>query len=289
MKASKSPLRATEYISTGMAPLDEIMGGGIRMRRITQFSGEPSTGKTTTAYMAVAGAQKKGYKVIWFDTEKRFEYDFAESLGVDLDKLELEYENIAEDIFDKTEDWATKNDGLIVIDSIGGLVTRKEFESKNEATFPDAPKLIPAFTRRLVLALCTHPCAALLLNHEKKDFEGRLKVLGGIAIPYHCSTWVRFRRTPKKVMQGDEEISSWVEAKINKGKNFHKTCLLNQMSTGGFDLQAFILEDALYRELIRKDGNSYYIGEEKICVGMPKLREWAAANVSTLEELIKGV
>lgn len=289
MRASQSPLRKNEYISTGIAPLDEIMAGGIRLRRITQFSGAPSTGKTTLAYMCAANAQKKGYKVKWWDVEKRFEYEFAESLGVNLDKLDLEYEGTAEEIFDAMEEWGAKHDGLMILDSVGGLRTKKEAESHNEATFPDAPKLIPAFTRRLTHNICTHDCAALLLNHEKTTFEGKIKVLGGEAIPYHSSNWVRFRRLNKKIMQGDTEIASYVEAKIWKGKYFRKTCELVQMSTGGFDLQAFLVEDAIYRGIIKKEGQSYFIGEEKIARGMGALREWAEANKEQLQELIKGV
>lgn len=275
MNAANSPLRETTYIPTGLTPLDELMGGGIRLRRITQFSGQHSTGKTTIAYMAIANAQKLGYKTKWYDSEKRFEYDFAEALGVNLKKLEFEYKSLAEDIFNDSEAWAANNDGLFVIDSIGGLHTRKEAESTNEATFPDAPKLIPAYIRRLVLNLSLRPCAALLLNHEKIDFEGRLKVLGGVAIPFHSSTWVRFRHTPKKVMEGEREVASWIEATIQKGKHFHQKCLLVQKSTGGFDLEAFILEDALYKNIITKEGNTFSMDGEKLCVGMKQLREMA--------------
>lgn len=265
------------------------MDGGIRMRRITQFSGEHSTGKTTIAYMAVAAAQKQGYKTIWFDTERRFEYDYAEALGVDLDKLEIDIEAIAEDIFDRMEKWAEKHDGLMVLDSVGGLHTRTEAEHDNTATFPDAPKLIPAFVRRLVPKLAMRPCAALVLNHEKITFEGKLKVLGGTAIPYHSSNWVRFRRTPKKVMEGEVEIACYVEASIQKGKNFHQKTLLCQKSTGGFDLDAYLLEEAIYKQVITKEGMTYSLNGEKIAVGGPKLREWADANKEQLQELIKGV
>lgn len=273
MKASDSPLRKITNISTGLAPLDEIMDGGIRMRRITQFSGAPSTGKTTISYMAVAEAQKQGYKTMWFDTEKRFEYDFAEALGVNLKKLEYEYEGIAEDVFEKAIAWASKNDGLVVIDSIGGLHTKKEAESDIAGSYPDAPKLIPIFIRKLVLAICTHDCAVILLNHEKIDFEGRLKVLGGVSIPYHASSWVRFRRTNKKVMSGEVEVATYVEATINKGKNFHAKCELVQNATGGFNMEFVLIDNAIAKGIITKEGNTYSMNGEKLCIGLGKLKQ----------------
>ncbi len=270
--ADKSPLREVKFVSTGLAPLDDIMGGGVRMRRITQFSGDQGTGKTTVSYMIIANAQKAGYKTMWFDTEKRFEYDFAESLGVNLKKLEFSHEKIAEDIFEESLKWAEKNDGVFVIDSIGGLHTRKEAEAEVVASFPETPKLLPIYTRKLVSALCGHECAAVLLNHEKITFEGKLKVLGGTSIPYHSTNWVRFRRTPKKVMSGETEIASYVEAIINKGKFYHQKCELVQKSTGGFDMDFVLIDNALAKGIITKDGNTYYFGEEKLCVGLAKLK-----------------
>jgi len=272
MKASKSPLRKTAYISTGMAPLDAKMGGGIQMRRITQFSGAQGTGKTTTAYMCVAEAQKRGLKVYWFDTEKRFDFEFAEALGVNLSLLELEMHDHAEDIFEAMVEKAKEDDVFLVLDSVGGLHTRKEATSL-DVGYPDAPKLIPVFIRHLVVPLSMHNSAALLLNHEKITFDGKLKVLGGEAIPFHSTCWVRFRRTTKKIMQGDKEIASGIEAKIWKGKFFHQTCELLQKYTGGFDMELMLADNAIEAGIITKEKNSYYMDGEKLCTGLANLRD----------------
>lgn len=293
MKASKSPLRENIYISTSLAPLDELMGGGIRMRRITQFSGDHSTGKTTISYMVAANAQRIGYKVKWFDTEKRFEYDFAEALGVDLDKLDFDYTSIAEEVFKKSIEWVQEKDRVFILDSIGGLHTRKEAEAGMQVGFPETPKLIPAYVRALVIQLALNNGGALMLNHEKKEFmTEKIKVLGGTAIPYHASTWVRFRRTPRKILEGtgdkQREIGCYIEASISKGRNFHQKTHLYQKSTGGFDLDAYLLEEAIYEKIITKPdgGTSYYLGEEKIAVGQAKAREWATENKDKLKELL---
>ncbi len=272
MKADKHPLRKTEYISTGMAPLDNIMGGGIQMRRVTQFSGDQGTGKTTTAYMCAANAQKQGYKVKWYDTEKRFDFDFAESLGVDLKKLDLEMLHTAEEIFEAMVKDASEDGVFLVLDSIGGLHTKKEATSM-DVGYPDAPKLIPVFMRHLVVPLSMHNSCALLLNHEKITFEGKLKVLGGTAIPYHSTNWVRFRRTTEKIMQGEREIASKIEAKIWKGKFFHQSCMLVQKYTGGFDMELMLADNAIAKGVITKEKNTYYLGEEKLCTGLGNLRD----------------
>ena len=272
MKASKSPLRKTSFISTGMAPLDSIMGGGVPMRRITQFSGAPGTGKTTTAYMCASEAQKRGLKVYWYDTEKRFDFDFAEALGINLSQLELETHDHAEDIFQSMVDKAEEDDVFLVLDSVGGLHTRKEASSL-DVGYPDAPKLIPVFIRHLVVPLSMHNSAALLLNHEKITFDGKLKVLGGEAIPFHSTNWVRFRRTTKKIMQGEKEIATGIEAKMWKGKFFHQTCELIQKYTGGFDMELMLADNAIEAGVIVKEKTSYYLDGEKLCTGLGNLRD----------------
>lgn len=292
MKASKSPLRKVSYISTGMAPLDSIMGGGIQMRRITQFSGDQGTGKTTTAYMCAAEAQKKGLKVKWYDTEKRFDFEFAEALGLDLKSLELEMLDMAEDIFEDMVESAKEDNVLLVLDSVGGLHTRKEASSL-DVGYPDAPKLIPVFIRHLVVPLSMHNAAALLLNHEKTTFEGKLKVLGGTSIPYHSTNWVRFRRTTEKIMQGEKEIATKIEAKVWKGKFFHQTCKLMQKYTGGFDMELMLVDNAIAEGVITKDKNTYMLGDEKLCVGLGNLRDMFtdpifAENIKSRVDLLKS-
>jgi hypothetical protein len=229
-----------------------------------------------------------GYKVKWFDTEKRFEYDFAEALGVDLDKLEFDYTSIAEEVFEKSIDWVQDKNHFFVLDSIGGLHTRKEAEAGMTVGFPETPKLIPTYIRALVIPLAMNGGGALMLNHEKITFEGKIKVLGGTAIPYHASSWVRFRRTPKKITEGtaekQREVACYIEASISKGKNYHQKTMLLQKSTGGFDLEAYLLEEAIYDGIIKKEGNSYYFGEEKIAIGLAKARDWATENKELLKE-----
>lgn len=271
MKASKAR-RAPEYISTGMAPLDEIMGGGVMLGRISHFSGAPSTGKTTVAYMVAANAQKMGKKVKWYDTEKRFEFDFAESLGVDLNKLDYEREAIAEKIFEDMIEWCGENDGLAILDSVGGLHTKNEAEGGVVSKYPDAPKLIPIFMRYLVISLEMKQSAALLLNHEKKTFGGALKIMGGDAIPYHSTTWVRFRRNGEKVTKGKTETASGIEAKIWKGKFRNHICSLMQKDTGGFDMDLLLVYNAIGKGIITRTGNTYFLGEEKLCVGLEKMK-----------------
>jgi DNA repair protein RadB len=74
--------------STGNAALDVLLGGGIERRAVTQFVGEPASGKTTLCLIAAVEFLRNDHTVVWIDTEgfsvERFRQiagDGAESLA----------------------------------------------------------------------------------------------------------------------------------------------------------------------------------------------------------------
>ncbi|MDK2973742.1 MAG: repair protein RadB [Methanofollis sp.] len=56
-------------LSTGSPPLDDLLGGGLERRTITQIYGEPGSGKSTLAVMAAVSCLRSGEDVIYIDTE----------------------------------------------------------------------------------------------------------------------------------------------------------------------------------------------------------------------------
>ncbi len=57
-----------ERVSTGVAGLDEVLGGGIPAKSITVVSGEPGSGKTVLALQMLFGAARKGKRSLYFTT-----------------------------------------------------------------------------------------------------------------------------------------------------------------------------------------------------------------------------
>lgn len=114
--------KETEWLTTGIASLDAITGGGVPLGRITEISGRYSVGKSTLALSVVAHAQKQGIQCVWADIEWAFEPLYASGRGVNLKKLGLVRERYAEAVLDEIEAFAdTHSHCLIVIDSIGGI------------------------------------------------------------------------------------------------------------------------------------------------------------------------
>src|SRR5690625_287409 len=75
-------------IPTGSIALDVALGvGGIPRGRIVEVFGPESSGKTTVALHAVAGAQKGGGIAAFIDAEHALDPEYAKNLGVDTDGL----------------------------------------------------------------------------------------------------------------------------------------------------------------------------------------------------------
>ena len=55
--------------SSGNAALDELLGGGLEERTVTQFFGEPASGKNTVCIIASVSTLREGLAVIYIDSE----------------------------------------------------------------------------------------------------------------------------------------------------------------------------------------------------------------------------
>lgn len=117
-------------ISTGSGKLDNLIGGGLEKKVITQVYGEPASGKSTICMILASELLKAGKKVIYIDTEGFSAERFRQIAGED-------YQRLAEKIiifepvdFDQQGlvigecDKILRNDediGLIILDSATAL------------------------------------------------------------------------------------------------------------------------------------------------------------------------
>ena len=91
MKDTQSIGAEKERVSTGIADLDSILGGGLPSGSVTLLSGNPGAGKTILATQFLySGAAKHGEKVVYVSfAEKREEYlRNMLTLGMDMKALE---------------------------------------------------------------------------------------------------------------------------------------------------------------------------------------------------------
>jgi recombination protein RecA len=79
--------RADDLAPTGLAVLDEALGGGFRRGHLSEIIGARSSGRTTTLCHVLAAAASRGELVALIDTFDRFDPVSAAAAGLDLSRL----------------------------------------------------------------------------------------------------------------------------------------------------------------------------------------------------------
>ncbi len=125
-------------ITTGSKNLDNLLGGGVEVKTITEFFGEFGSGKTQLCHQLAVNVQLPlekgglGKKAIYIDTEGTFRWErieaMARGLGLDPDKTMeniLYVRAVNSDhqmaVVEELKDLIPKEDiGLVVVDSVTG-------------------------------------------------------------------------------------------------------------------------------------------------------------------------
>src|SRR5205809_1855025 len=74
-------------LPTGLAVLDEALGGGLPRGRIAELAGAPSTGRTGLACAIAAAATRAGETIAWVDPQDALEPEAAAAAGIALVRL----------------------------------------------------------------------------------------------------------------------------------------------------------------------------------------------------------
>jgi RecA/RadA recombinase len=128
-------------LSTGCRCIDINIGGGISPDSVTLIYGEPETGKTTLAMQSAVSCALQNLKTLFIDCDNTFSTKrFSQ---VSADKFDYVAENIilvkpkefSEQtiVIDHIQDYASKNFGLIVIDTITSLYGAKVADLSGKA------------------------------------------------------------------------------------------------------------------------------------------------------------
>lgn len=124
-----------DFINTGCLSINVLfsgkLDGGIPVGKVNQIAAPSSLGKSFVGMKVVNNAQKKGFEVVYVDTEFAFDYAFADNIGVDKNKILVIQDNQIESVqasIMQIAETLTKEERkklLVVLDSWGGLVTSK--------------------------------------------------------------------------------------------------------------------------------------------------------------------
>jgi RecA/RadA recombinase len=181
--ANNSFSEVDEWIPTGNYLLNaQISGslfGGIPNTRSFGLMGDPGTGKSFVCLNVVREAQKKGYDVVYCDTEGAIDKTGALKFGIDANRLRYQpiktvsqFQTFVANLVDMVNKARAKGESpkiLLILDSLGMLSTDKELadamKGHNAADMGAKAKELRKLFRVITLDLTAAKIPLICTNH----------------------------------------------------------------------------------------------------------------------------
>lgn len=288
----------TGYIDTGSMALNAIVSGslygGIPQGRITGLVGPSGSGKTLILNKIIANAQKKDSQVwgnVW-DTENAYEKQMVVNVGGNPNQIKVNPVGTIEDCRNQISAFldniipepSLHGKIVIGIDSLGNLASEKEVEDtakgKSASDMGGRAKAL-----RSMLRVLTHKCAIsnttlVFTNHIYENsgqmFPSLLKTQsGGLAPLYLSSLLVQLAVTQEKKDTIEHEEFIPLANRV-KGINMRALIAKNRFIPPFLETNMYLnFKSGLYKysgliemaeayNVIQKQGNRYFLGEENI-------------------------
>lgn len=190
-------------ISTGSIGLDYATRvGGWVQGRTHEIIGVEGVGKTTLAIMSMIEAQRAfpDQAVGYIDMEQTFDYEWAESLGLDTsdDRWLHMYPDDSEDVSDQLRmQCRTDLFSMIVVDSIGGMESKQALSKEaEEVTMGRNAQVITRMVKNVAVLARKHQVAILFINQFRANLSGMGSDVsaGPKALRYNTTMKVEMRR-----------------------------------------------------------------------------------------------
>lgn len=202
-----------EYIPSGAAVLDCVLGGGWALSRVANIVGDSSTGKTLLAMEACINFLKtftKGH-VRYCEPEAALSKGYAKEMGVPVDSIEFadddaEIDTI-EDWFEDLEDFADGLEegqpGLYVLDSLDSLTSQAEKKRKlGDPSYGDGKaKQMSQAWRRMIRIIKNQRILVIIVSQVRDNigvtFGEKQTRSGGRALKFYSSQELWLAQTAK--------------------------------------------------------------------------------------------
>lgn len=304
-----SELRYSEILRlpSGSLFLDWALGenkkqgvSGWALGTIVELYGPESSGKSLISLKTIAEAQKRGFVTAYFDCEKSFDKNFAESLGVDTESLIVSRESVLEKAIDLAcgilKEYPETR--VIVFDSVATMIPTSEIEK-------------PLDQKGQMAAVATAMSMALRkLNYYNKNkalliFINQLRekpgvsygnpeyTPGGRALKFYSSIRAEIRRGDWLYEDDDKKkpkIGQSVKFKIVKNKTdvAQRDGYFNFFYSGEIDKYDELFSLGLLRDRIERKG-PYYVLCGKTSQGKESLLKMLKEDKAFYEEAVKDI
>jgi len=282
-----------EAIPTGSLSLDFALGvKGIPRGRIVEIFGAEQTGKTTLALHIIAHAQQRGGIGAFIDAEHGFDPEWAKKSGVNVDDLLISQPDSGEEALKIAE--TLINSGkidVIVIDSVAALVPRTELGGEmGEIPVGLQARLMSHALRKLAGTISKTKSIIIFLNQVRMKigqmYGAPETTPGGLALKFYASVRIQLKRIAQ-LKKGEKIIGNRIEAKIVKNKVAppFKTAVFDIYYDEGLSRAGEVFLIGQEKGIIKKSGNYFFFGEQKLGQGQEQAREFLKENPKILEEI----
>ncbi len=280
MKFGQAKRTEIDAIPTGCLSIDIALGiGGVPRGRIIEVFGPEASGKTTLAQHIVSEVQKIGGLAAFVDAEHALDPEYAKKIGVNVDELLISQPDTGEQALEIVETLVRSNAvDVIVVDSVAALVPKAEIEGDmGDRHMGLQARLMSQALRKLAGIVAKTNTVVIFINqtrHKIGVFFGNPETTtGGNALKFYSSIRIEVRRSAQ-IKQSDKIVGNQVKVKIVKNKVAppFRTAIVNIMYNEGISITGDLLDAGVLYGVIKKSGNSYTYGEERLGVGREKAR-----------------
>jgi recombination protein RecA len=296
---------ALPRITTGMLAFDLMLGGGWPVNQWSEIVGDESSGKTAVAYKTIAANQAldPNWTAMWVAAEE-YVPEYAESIGVDLDRLWVVETNLMEQAYDLiVRAMDNRAVDCVVLDSLPALVPETEYEkSMDEFTVGLGARLTGKFFRksakaqRRSLVSEDRGCTGLIINQWRQKigvmWGDPRTTPGGLAKNFSYFTRVEVKKD-EWLKDGKVAVGQTIKGRTIKNKTYRpqQQAVVDfyfadsgGFHVGDFDTVKDMVNIAIAYEVITRAGAFYSYKGEK-WQGKEKVLEALRADLGAQEAL----
>jgi len=231
-----------DYKTISVSPaIDIALGGGIKEGSWVMLTGDPKSGKTTTAMQIAANCQKDGRPIIYLDAEGRLKEMNFEVRDLDPNKMQIihsvdaplsaeEFLDVAYKLISHPDNYGA----VLIIDSISSLIPAKELDGEMKAGRSGLPKILSIFTKKIGQLLPRQRGLIIAITHfiaNTSGFGVSKMPDGGNKIQYQADTRMEIKTAP----------TPWVNTNKDRiGQQVNWKIVCSSMGAPGGEAQSWI-------------------------------------------------
>lgn len=268
-------------ISSGAPSLDLALGcGGYPRGRVVEVFGPESSGKTTLALHVIAECQRAGGTAAFIDAEHALDVIYARAIGVNAEKLLVSQPDTGEQALDIAEALVKSQAvDIVVVDSVAALVPQAEIEgAMGDAHVGLQARLMSQALRKLTGIAYRNETLVVFINQLRQKigvvYGSPETTPGGQALKFYASVRLDVRKVTA-IKAGDEVTGQRTRVKVVKNKMAppFRVVEFDIRYGTGIDALADLLDLAVQREIVEKNGSHYRYLDQALGQGREKARQ----------------